>query len=216
MFIELHSRGSGIEGSLRLQGTTVFILLLCVRQLSDTAGNAAPVIGRSLNCHSWPSIVSITRQMHQMGSYTCACGIVQHAIGSMQVVCTGKEERLLDCFFPENFGIDYVNTPPTDYNDYASIVQAPSSAVRAQGQTGTAPPPSNGLEREECSSGDMRRLSVICRRFDIRGAYSCSSSVTDDRRVTENLVLTTLLSILSMFSDKQPRTPSAVMSACFL
>ena len=64
VLMKLHSRGSGIEGSLRLQGTTVFLLLLCVRQLSDTAGNAAPVIGRSQNCHSWPSIVSITKQTY--------------------------------------------------------------------------------------------------------------------------------------------------------
>jgi len=24
-----------------------------------------------------------------------------------QVVCTGKEERLLDCDFPQDFGVDY-------------------------------------------------------------------------------------------------------------
>ena len=65
-----------------------------------------------------------------------------------QVVCTGKEERLLDCDFPEDF-----------VDDYGS----PESALEDD-----APAPSSGLRSRLCDS-DKDRLSVICRRFEITG-----------------------------------------------
>jgi len=78
------------------------------------------------------------------------------------VTCTGKEDRLLDCDFPENFGVDY----------------EPASAPVA-----TAPPPSSGLANSGCSSGttpDNARLAVICRNFEITGTLSPASSPWDN------------------------------------
>ena len=68
-----------------------------------------------------------------------------------QVVCTGKEERLLDCDFPQDFGVDY------DYSFYAG------------GPEG-APAPGGGLPNSNCAGNDNERLGVICRRFEITGA----------------------------------------------
>lgn len=70
----------------------------------------------------------------------------------MQVVCTGKEDRLIDCKFPQNFG------SPVD--DYGLPVVSDTPA----------PTPSPGLTRGSCNSGDRQRFSVICRRFEITGA----------------------------------------------
>ena len=87
----------------------------------------------------------------------------------LQVVCTGKEEQLLDCSFPENFGIDYVYTPPT-YDYYNENWPAPSHALPTPAPVENAPAPSNGLPGVGCDRGDTERLSVICRRFEITGA----------------------------------------------
>lgn len=68
---------------------------------------------------------------------------------ALQVACTGKEERLLDCVFPENFGDD---KPPDERGPGA---------------------PSLGLASAPCDLNDNNRLAVICRRFEIPGvAYS--------------------------------------------
>lgn len=74
----------------------------------------------------------------------------------MQVDCTGKEERLLDCVFPQNFGVDYVYAPYDDYGDY----RAPPAV----------PPGTIGLPNAGCDAGDSGFLAVVCRRFEIPGA----------------------------------------------
>ena len=84
----------------------------------------------------------------------------------VQVVCTGKEERLLDCDFPQDFGGDY-NFYYSSY-DYSF---APGPAPEA---VAVAPSPSNGLPGGGCDSGDRNRLSVVCRRFEITGAHSAT------------------------------------------
>lgn len=63
-------------------------------------------------------------------------------------MCTGKEERLIDCSFPENFG------SPSD-------TDAPAQS------------PSRGLSNALCVDDDGRRFSVVCRRFEINGAGHC-------------------------------------------
>ena len=68
-----------------------------------------------------------------------------------QVVCTGKEERLLDCDFPQDFGVDY------DFSYFRD------------GSEG-GPAPGGGLPNSNCVRNDNRRLGVICRRFEITGA----------------------------------------------
>ena len=75
----------------------------------------------------------------------------------LQVVCLGKEERLLDCDFPGNFG-----APPEMYatdDDY--LTQAAASAAPAG-----APGPGPGLG----PSLRVTDFSVVCRRFEIPGA----------------------------------------------
>ena len=102
----------------------------------------------------------------------CFCMIFAPRFSSvLQVACTGKEERLMDCFFPEDFGFDYMYNPPTDRADYYNENwPAPSHALPALAPAENAPPPSNGVQRIGCDSGDAGRLSVICRRFEITGA----------------------------------------------
>eukprot|EP00892_Ulva_mutabilis_P004967 jgi/Ulvmu1/2842/UM144_0007.1 len=63
--------------------------------------------------------------------------------------CTGKEERLTDCFFPEAFG-DNTRPPPP------SFPGAPP-----------APPPAPGIPNADCSRRDGSTLAVACRRFEI-------------------------------------------------
>ena len=77
------------------------------------------------------------------------CGIVLFVC---QVVCTGKEERLLDCDFPQDFGEDY----GSDYYGFS--------------YNENAPVPSGGIPNFSCARDDNRRLGVICRRFEITGA----------------------------------------------
>ena len=87
----------------------------------------------------------------------------------LQVLCTGAEERLLDCGFPENFGIDYVYTPRS-YDDYLGYNwPAASHADPAPAPAENAPSPSNGLPRVGCNRGNRELFSVICRRFEITG-----------------------------------------------
>ena len=71
-----------------------------------------------------------------------------HCAPCFQVVCTGKEERLIDCTFPENFS-------------------APSDAELP------ATPPIPGIPGAFCRSDDTHRFSVVCRRFEINGAGDC-------------------------------------------
>lgn len=104
-------------------------------------------------------------------SSMCATSVQTHLGGCIQVACTGAEKRLSDCFFPQNLGIDYVFTPPVnDYAYYNENWPAPSHGLPNQAPVENAPPPSNGLFRAGCGRGDARRLSVICRRFEVSGA----------------------------------------------
>lgn len=76
----------------------------------------------------------------------------------LQVVCTGKEQRLLDYVSPQDFppGMDYAGDYDYKFLDYLF---------------GIAPaPPQPGLLNTLCESDDERRLAVICRRFEITGA----------------------------------------------
>eukprot|EP00892_Ulva_mutabilis_P004525 jgi/Ulvmu1/2444/UM135_0004.1 len=92
-----------------------------------------------------------------------------------EVMCTGKEERLLDCMFPENFGIDYSRDYSYDYF-YNENWPAPAHAAPAPAPISmeSAPAPSNGLPGAGCDRGDTERLAVICRRFEITDAL-CKS-----------------------------------------
>ena len=87
-----------------------------------------------------------------------------------KVVCTGKEERLLDCYFPEDFGLDdgsdYYYTPTYDYN---ADSPAPSDAAPESAPMENDPVQSGGLPSFYCDR-DTRRFSVICRQFEITGA----------------------------------------------
>lgn len=77
----------------------------------------------------------------------------------VQVVCTGTEDRLLDCDFPEDFETDYsYRGPPPDYGAPASQAAPPP------------PTPDAGIRRASCSRNDNNRFSVICRQFEISGA----------------------------------------------
>ena len=82
------------------------------------------------------------------------------------MVCTGKEERLLDCDFPQNFGIDYeYERPEYEYANWpGSTHPAPEPAPLE-----SAPAPAGGLPNGGCSRSDRNRLAVICRRFEITG-----------------------------------------------
>ena len=92
-----------------------------------------------------------------------------------KVVCTGKEERLLDCDFPQDFGADYGIDYYTPNNDYNANFPAPAPIV--------------GLPSFDCD-GDRMRFSVICRQFEITGArfqtvnadllYLCTIAVYQD------------------------------------
>ena len=103
---------------------------------------------RDLHCLSMRQIVSglismPAADMYNIKGSSMAC--------AFQVVCTGKEERLLDCDFPQDFGEDYSN------NVYGGVDNA------------SAPTPRGGLPSSGCARSDNRRLSVICRRFEITG-----------------------------------------------
>ena len=79
----------------------------------------------------------------------------------LQVVCLGKEERLLECAFPENFG-SAVESDLTD-DDYLSQAAASPASTAAPG-------PGPGLPGA-CSFG-ISDFSVVCRRFEITGAMA--------------------------------------------
>ena len=85
----------------------------------------------------------------------------------VQVVCTGKEERLLDCDFPENFGIDYEYAMPTDEEH---TVNLPAGARPAPGPatSESAAARAAGIGGRGCN--DQDRLAVVCRLFEITGA----------------------------------------------
>lgn len=65
-------------------------------------------------------------------------------VWATDVRCTGTEDRLDDCFFPQAFG----------------TIMRPGRAV-------DAPP---GIPRTACQRTDSAILAVACRRFEIKGA----------------------------------------------
>ena len=65
-------------------------------------------------------------------------------VWATDVLCTGKEERLDECFFPEDFG-DARN------NDYSSA------------------PDVGGIRAAGCRRRDGSMLGVVCRQFEIEG-----------------------------------------------
>lgn len=97
--------------------------------------------------------------------------------GRMQVLCNGKEDRLLDCSFPESFKdyrgpSDYINPDYYSSGDFEENWAAPAHvppAPAGSAPTENAPPPSSGLIRFGCGADEQQRLAVICRRFDITG-----------------------------------------------
>lgn len=78
-------------------------------------------------------------------------------------MCTGKEDRLLDCIFPQNFGDDY-----TPVDDYAHVYGPSPASVSDSVSTG-APPPGDGLRSGRCDGSFLNRLAVVCRSFEIAG-----------------------------------------------
>lgn len=80
-------------------------------------------------------------------------------VWATEVVCTGKEERLGECFFPEEFGDNPGGFPSGYYDDVDE---------ETQGGPGTQP----GLLRTPCSFRDRSVFGVICRQFEIPGVNS--------------------------------------------
>ena len=76
-------------------------------------------------------------------------------VWATEVRCTGKEERLADCNFPEEFG---------------------NASVRTADQT---PPPSArpGVSDGICGQVDEEVLGVVCRRFELEGGSHASAAV---------------------------------------
>lgn len=106
---------------------------------------------------------------------TCLHPVLSHILSlhdfsipcCMQVVCTGKEGRLLDCIFPENF--DDGESEDYYYYYYNENWPAPTHAAPAPAPRETAPPPSNGINSGRCDDDERARLAVICRSFEITG-----------------------------------------------
>ena len=71
-----------------------------------------------------------------------------HVVRCIQVVCTGTEDRILDCEFPQNFAIDRRPCDQYIYDDsYAD----------------------DGVRVVTCRENDAAWMSVICRRFELSG-----------------------------------------------
>ena len=75
------------------------------------------------------------------------------------MVCSGKEERLADCFFPENFGVS-----DADY-DPAADESTPASGL--------------GISNRDCNTNGSAHWGVICRRFEITGATRAKKTVRE-------------------------------------
>eukprot|EP00892_Ulva_mutabilis_P004965 jgi/Ulvmu1/2840/UM144_0005.1 len=75
-------------------------------------------------------------------------------VWATELQCTGKEERLEACFFPEAFG-DNTRTRPVP----PRFPGAPPPPA--------APPPTPGISNADCSRRDGSTLAVACRRFEI-------------------------------------------------
>lgn len=78
-------------------------------------------------------------------------------VWATDVVCTGTEERLDECFFPEEFGAN-----PRTFHQTVDV---------------GADVDQLGLTRTSCNFKDSKVFSVICRRFELSGASGPSVSI---------------------------------------
>lgn len=76
-------------------------------------------------------------------------------VWATEMQCTGLEDRLEDCFFPEAFGSNPIPRRPRRAN--------------AQASPG---PDTKGIADAACSQDDGSTLAVVCRQFEIEGVYS--------------------------------------------
>lgn len=76
-------------------------------------------------------------------------------VPGVQVVCTGKEVRVLDCELPQNFGDDRLPRRDIFYGDYTQF----------EDQYGD-----DGIRIATCRSSDAAWLTVACRTFELTGA----------------------------------------------
>ena len=82
-------------------------------------------------------------------------------VAAVQVMCTGKEERLLDCNFPQDFGVVYERYIYTPIYDFDVNWPAPSHGAPESAPMENAPAPSSGLPSVICER-ERDRLGVIC------------------------------------------------------
>lgn len=99
----------------------------------------------------------------------------------VQVLCTGKKNRLLDCVFPESFATEDRDAYFGDYNgNWLAAAHASSVPVPID----TAPPPSIGLTSSNCDNNERALLAVLCRSFEIIGMLIiCQRYMYMDQRV---------------------------------
>ena len=71
-------------------------------------------------------------------------------VWATELQCTGQEERLSDCFFPEDFG--------NVIRDFNSALTQPAPE--------SSPP---GIQDADCRVRDNYVLGVVCRSFKIEG-----------------------------------------------
>lgn len=74
-------------------------------------------------------------------------------VWATELQCTGTEDRLDQCFFPELFG---------------------ELAAARGGDYGFPSDDETGIRRPPCATRDGRVLGVVCRRFEIKGPVLCS------------------------------------------
>lgn len=93
--------------------------------------------------------------VHTYSGATLRGTLLTIRLSFIQVICTGNEERLLDCYFPEAFGAAASDAGSNSTPENAS--DADMAPVR-------------GVPESRCGRGDNRILGVMCRKFPINGA----------------------------------------------
>lgn len=93
--------------------------------------------------------------VHTYGSAALRGALLTNRLSFIQVICTGNEERLLDCYFPEAFG--------------AAASDAGSNST-PENASDADMAPVGGVPESRCGRGDNRILGVMCRKFPINGA----------------------------------------------
>ena len=130
-------------------------------------------------------------------------------------MCTGKEERLLDCDFPEDFGED--DSSSYDSSSYSEYELGPANAPQPTPME-NAPASSGGQFSFSCARSDNGRLGVICRRFEMTGTALASANFircapTLRRLRTCPLVCAVVLSRFPCF-DERPILLFNIASNC--